>query len=130
VSFPFYFVWYDFSCAHRYVALVDIAEPLASSVHFSLQEYAEIAITLTISGVPSSKAEQAEAKAMECLATIKQIDVDRMSSVLNSVLLDELDSFEDETASSIQDDLVSRFLLWNGLLSEIPSRQSRSCTLI
>jgi hypothetical protein len=91
----------------RYLALVDLAEPLARSVTLSLKYQAEVCINLSLTGVPTLKMEEAAAKALSCLRDIAAIDTDRLKSIIATDLLEEISSLEESAAESIQENVVS-----------------------
>jgi len=67
---------------------------------------AEASVVLELAGVPVARLEEAARAALEVLATLADIDADRMNSVVKSKLLDTTSAFEDSPASHIQDNTV------------------------
>ncbi|XP_065176608.1 uncharacterized protein C05D11.1-like [Sycon ciliatum] len=94
--------------------LVEIDEPFASSLDFSLTENAETCMTVSAENVPTEQLGEVYDLIMKVLDGIscgrEEMDMSRIGSLINRSCLDMLDKLEDSPHNTLADNFIGDFL--------------------
>ena len=129
----------DTSIAPLQKHLVEIPEPYCSDVGYELTEHSQSCLYIQADNVDTEKLIATKDKIHEVLLEIaagrEKIDMDRMASVINRLILDEKDKIENHSHDTFADYMIYDFLYSKGadqleprtkLITELKSLASES----